>query len=147
MMMNDSRNSTSGNDLTVNGLLLILRRRRKIIARTTGVCFLLGLLVCVFMTRSYESTGEIQLQKQSTNGLVGENGITNTADAAADAMEANIAMQTQANILQSDSLALKVIENLNLENTKDFRPMWNPIGWALGLISPNGPKDRPGVSL
>ena len=34
-----------------------------------------------------------------------------------------------------------VIEKLNLEQTRDFRPHFNPIGWVLGLISPAGPKD------
>ena len=48
-------------------------------------------------------------------------------------------LQTQANILQSDTLALKVIQNLGLEHTADFEPTFNPFGWLLDLISPTGP--------
>ena len=97
------------------------------------------------MTPKYKATGEIQVAKQSSDelgldGMKGDGGV-------ADALEDNIELQTQANILQSDTLALKVIENLDLEHTKDFQPIFNPIAWALNLISPDGPKDPPNASL
>ena len=66
---------------------------------------------------------------------------------ATDALEANIDLQTQANILQSDTLALSTIEGLHLEGTKDFKPRWSPVGWILGMFSPGAPKDPPGASL
>ena len=56
-------------------------------------------------------------------------------------------METQVNILESDNLALSVIKKLNLEQNKDFKPSFNPIGWALGLISPSGLKDPAHASL
>jgi capsular exopolysaccharide synthesis family protein len=58
-----------------------------------------------------------------------------------DALDATVTIQTQANILQSDTLALQVIKDLHLERTKDFHPRFSPVGWALGLISPHGPPD------
>ena len=64
-----------------------------------------------------------------------------------DALEDNIVLQTQAEILQSDTLALKVIQNLGLENTWDFQPRFSPVGWVLGLVSPRGPQDPAHASL
>jgi capsular exopolysaccharide synthesis family protein len=70
-----------------------------------------------------------------------------TTDTASDAMDANITLETQVNILKSDSLALHVIEKLNLEQTRDFRPHFSPVGLVLGLISAKGPQDPKGASL
>jgi succinoglycan biosynthesis transport protein ExoP len=64
-----------------------------------------------------------------------------------DALEDNISLQTQANILESDTLALKVIQNLGLENNRDFQPTFNPIGWVLGLVTPRGPQDPQNATL
>ncbi len=64
-----------------------------------------------------------------------------------DPMEANLIIETQATILQSDTLALRTIEKLQLESTRDFRPHWNPIGWFFGLFSPRGIADAPGARL
>jgi capsular exopolysaccharide synthesis family protein len=69
------------------------------------------------------------------------------AGGAADALQANIIIQTQANILQSDVLALRTIDKLHMEDSKDFRRRWNPVGWLFGLISPKGVEDKPGVPL
>lgn len=66
---------------------------------------------------------------------------------ASDALSANITLDTQASILQSDNLALRVINDLNLEQTKDFHHRFNPINWVVGLISPAGPRDLPGATL
>ena len=62
-------------------------------------------------------------------------------ESQSDAVDSNITLQTQAQILQSDSLALQVVRELNLENSPDFRPRFNPIGWVLGLFAPAGIPD------
>ena len=49
-------------------------------------------------------------------------------------LTSNIKLQTQAQILQSDSLALQVVKELNLEDSPDFRSHFNPIGWVMGLV-------------
>ena len=40
-----------------------------------------------------------------------------------------------------------MIKDLNLEHDKDFQPTFNPIGWAMGLVSPSGVPDAPGADL
>ena len=69
------------------------------------------------------------------------------AEGASDALDANITIQTQANILQSDTLAIKVISDLDLESNEDFRPTFNPIEWVLSLMTPKGPADPQHAAL
>ena len=116
----------------------MLTRRRGIIYVTVLVFFLLGILALTFSTRRYRSIGEIELQKDSTSSL----GIqTDSPDTPSDALEVNMLIQTQAKILQSDSLALRVIEDLHLEQTSDYRAKWSPLDWVLGYFQAKGPAD------
>ena len=133
-------------ELTLKSLWAVLRRRRRVVYWSLAIWVVAGALVCVIMTPRYRAIGEIEVAKQSSDGL-GLQSLMPTTDTTSDAMDANITLETQANILQSDSLALGVIEKLNLEQTRDFRPHFNPVGWVLGLISPQGPKDPVGASL
>ncbi len=146
-MSNMESNKSLDNDLTIQALVAIFRRRRVLITITTTVCFTLAALFCICTSRRYSATAEIQVQKSSADGLGLESMMSSAGGDATDALDANITLQTQATILQSDTLALKVIEDLDLEHTKDFKPSFNPIGWALELVTPAGPKDPASVPL
>jgi succinoglycan biosynthesis transport protein ExoP len=122
----------------------MLARRREIIYASLSVFFLLGVLALIFSTRRYKSVGEIELQKDSTSSMVIQTG---SADAPSDALEVNMIIQTQAKILQSDSLALSVIEDLHLEQTEDYQQKWSPASWILGFFSSAGKPDPKGASL
>jgi capsular exopolysaccharide synthesis family protein len=123
---------------------MMLMRRRRILYTSLAAFFVLAIIALIFSTRRYKSVGEIELQKDSPSSL----GIqTEAADTPADALEMNMIIQTQAKILQSDSLALSVIEDLHLEQTQDFKPGWSPVGWILGLLTPAGQPDPKGASL
>lgn len=139
-------NSPHMPELTIMGMLLVLKRRRSFILLCTLFFVSMAVLLCVVMTPRYKATGEIQVAKQSSDEL-GLDGMKGDEGSATDALEDNIALQTQASILQSDTLALKVIENLGLENTSDFRPRFSLIGWALGLISPRVAADPANANL
>lgn len=133
-------------ELTLRDLLTIYRRRRKTIYGTLFSFILLGALYCAICTRRYEAKGTIQVQKSSADAMNLSN-LMSSAEGAGDALSANIDLQTQANILQSDTLALETIKALHMETTKDFRPRWNPGSWLLELFSPSGPPDAPNVAL
>jgi succinoglycan biosynthesis transport protein ExoP len=141
-----STDSSTMQELTIAGLLVVLKRRRSFIILTTVFCVSIAVLICIFMTRKYKATGEIQVAKQSSDDL-GLNGMKGDGGAGSDALADDVALQTQANILQSDTLALKVIQNLGLENTRDFQPRFSPVGWVLGFVSPRGPQDPSHASL
>jgi polysaccharide biosynthesis transport protein len=134
------------NEVTIGDLLLTLRRRKKQIAIITACFFLMGLAVCVLMTPRYEGKAVLEVQKTSAD-MLRLDSMTGSSDGPGDALNANLDLQTESEILQSDALALKVIEDLHLDQTRDFQPKWNPVSWILGLFSHPGLPDTPGASL
>lgn len=140
-------NSLPEKDPSLRDLLRIFHRRTRAIVVTTAVVFLLAVCACVFMTRRYTARSVIQLQKSSSDSLGLDSLMGAASGGASDALSVNIDLQTQADILQSDALALKVVKDLNLEQNEDFKPHFNPIGWVMGLVSPKGPGDPPHASL
>ena len=77
------------------------------------------------------------MQKESSDGLDLES-LMGAAANQSDALEADINIQTQASILQSNELALRAIRNLKLEDTEEFRPKSNPLAALLGGSSSAG---------
>ena len=108
---------------------------------------MLSVCACVFMTRRYEATSLIQLQKSSSDSLDLDDLMGAASGGGSDSLSLNVDMQTQADILESEALALKVIKDLNLEQNPDFKPHFSPVGWLMGLISPGGPADPPKASI
>jgi polysaccharide biosynthesis transport protein len=139
--------STEEKELTLQDILVIFERRRAIVLGTVLVCFILAALYCIVCTRRYEATGSIQMQKESADAMGLESMMSSVAGGAGDALGANIDLQTQANILQSDTLALKTIASLRLEDTRDFQTHWNPVGHLLSLLQPAGIPDPSAASL
>ena len=136
----------SEKQLTIKDICNILSRQKAILLGALAL-FLGGAIVyCAFATRLYKATGEVQVQKETVDALKLED-MNGTGESESDALDANITLQTQAQVLQSDSLALQVIKDLNLERNPDFRSKWNPIGWVLGLFSPSGPQDPINASI
>jgi capsular exopolysaccharide synthesis family protein len=107
----------------------------------------LAAVYCLVCTRRYEATGLVQVQKQGMDAMGLEDLMGGASGDDANPLSANIEIQTQANILQSDTLALRTIEQLNMEGTEDFREHWNPIKWVLDKVSPKGAVDLPGAKL
>ena len=140
--------SRQANELNIRDLLNIFRKRRRVVYGTVLALGILGAVYCAVSTRRYEATGTVQIQKESSGGLDMDS-LMSTAVGETDPLEATVIIQTQANILQSDTLALRTIENLHLEESQDFRPhmSWSPVGWLFGLFSPKGVPDAPGLRL
>jgi polysaccharide biosynthesis transport protein len=134
-------------DPTLRDLLRIFHRRKRSVFVTASVVFLLSVSACAFMTRRYTASSVIQLEKSSSDSLGLDSLMGAASGGASDALSVNIDLQTQANILQSEALALKVVKDLTLEQNEDFKPHFNIIGWVMGLVSPRGPADPPHASL
>jgi polysaccharide biosynthesis transport protein len=132
--------------LTVNDLVRVLRRRRNVGLIILGACFFITLLYCITATKRYSAVAVVQVQKEGSSPI----DLTDLGGPSAlggDAAGAGINLETQSQILQSDTLALNVIRDLNLENTPDFQSHWNPISAVIGLFSPSGKPDPQGTSL
>ncbi|MGA2456145.1 MAG: polysaccharide biosynthesis tyrosine autokinase [Terriglobales bacterium] len=132
-------------DMRFRDLWDILVRRRVIVFTTLVACLLAGSLICVFSTTRYKATGELQVGKETDNNLGLQTG--SNQEAPETVLEENLTLETQATMLQSDTLALKVIHDLNLESTQDFRPHFNPIGYVMGVFTPDGPPDPHNATL
>lgn len=133
-------------DLRLADIWGSLRRRRKVIVYTVAVCFVLAILLCIFMKPRYESVEIIQIGKEGTNPL-GLDSVSGQGGAPLDSVDYNTTLETEAGVLGSNALALKTIVDLDLEKNYDFRSQFNPIGWLLGLITPKGVADPKGAAL
>jgi polysaccharide biosynthesis transport protein len=132
-------------EMTIQDLWGVLSRRRGIIL---GILLLtIGAAAALFATttRLYKSAAQIQVLKESADTLSMDTMMG--PESSSDAVESNIILQTQAQILQSDSLALQVVRELNLEKSPDFRSHFSPIGWVMGLFAPAGIPDPVNVPL
>jgi polysaccharide biosynthesis transport protein len=101
---------------TLSGVLRVVRRRWKTVALVTLGIFLLGLLACLLMTPKYVSTAIIEINKEDNSANVS----TDVAAPSATADELKAEIQTDISVLQSDGLALAVIHDLNLTQTRPF---------------------------
>lgn len=135
-----SRSHNVEKELTIADLWHVLLRRRLTVVLILLLFIVAGALVCLLSTRRYEAKAELQVEKEGTSPL-GLQGGMGEEGGASDALQENVTLQTQAAILQSDSLALDVIQKLNLEDNPDFQPKFSPIGWILQFITPKGPAD------
>jgi len=134
------------NEMTIRELLTVMSRRRGIVWSTMLAVVALGVVVCLTSTRLYRATAVVQVQKEPADALSLNNMIVQSGGDQ-DAIESNLTLQTEAKVLESQSLALKVIKALNLENTPDFQPRFSPIGWIAGYLTPSGPQDSGDKSL
>jgi capsular exopolysaccharide synthesis family protein len=141
-----AKTTHTNTEITLGDLMQVYRRRRRVFYGFILGFLTLGALYCIVCTRRYSSAAVIQVQKESPDGLGLDNLMTGPSDPG-DALNAALDLQTESEVLQSDTLALKVIQDLDLEHSRDFRGSFSPIGWAMGLISPKGTKDPRNASL
>jgi polysaccharide biosynthesis transport protein len=135
----------SQKEMTIQDLWSILSRRRRIVLGVLLFAISVTAVLFATATRLYKGSAEIQVQKEAADALSMDTMMR--PESQSDAVDSNVTLQTQAQILQSDSLALQVIKQLNLDQTPDFRARFNPIGWVIGLLAPKGTQDPVGASL
>ena len=105
-------NAVPNQNLTLQDLLRVFSRRRRTASQTLLVFLLLAVLLCIFIPRKYDAHGVLELQKSSADSLGLDslmNGGVPGGGGPGDSLSANIDLQTQADILQTDALALQVI--------------------------------------
>ena len=101
-------------------IVQVLRRRGVVIAG----CTLLGLLLAtgyvLLRDRRYEATSQIEVSPANTNGL----GLDELAAKALTANDSTMRLQAAVKVLQSNSLALDVMDQLALARNKTFAESW-----------------------
>lgn len=100
-------------------LLRILKKRWKWIAASTVLCEVLTIVVVLSMKPTYDATATIQLNKTSSSLDLGLGDVlSQQLSSGGDSLLTDL--QTETAILKDDSLALSVIEELDLASQPPF---------------------------
>jgi polysaccharide biosynthesis transport protein len=102
----------------------ILRRRKWVILGCVALGLLLALAASLVMTPKYESLTVIEINKENSDALGLGTTMSVLSDPADQSLDHTIDMESHANALRSDTLALQVIEQLHLEARPEFK--WKP---------------------
>src|SRR5260370_4663117 len=94
---------------------LILKKRRWTVAATLGIIFALSVITTLNTTRLYQATSKVAIFPENPNTL----GFKNLENSSPD-YEYEATLETQAAILRSDALAMKVIEAIHLDQNPTF---------------------------
>jgi succinoglycan biosynthesis transport protein ExoP len=126
--------------LPIQNLFMVLNRKRKVFVISASLIFLAVITMFVAHARTYDSTAVFQFQKAGAGALNLDSLMGGASSGGgADSIGANIDLQTESAILQADSIELKVIQDLHLEGTKDFKPKFSVFGYLLNFVTPKDP--------
>jgi succinoglycan biosynthesis transport protein ExoP len=88
------------------------------------VCILLATVYFLSATPRYQAAGQIEVQKEPSGAFGLDSSVFgDEARGASDTLDYSMTLETQASILQSDTLALDVIRTLALEASDDYFPV------------------------
>lgn len=111
----------------IGDLLDVLRRRWKFSLASVGVCLLLGLAAWLLLTPKYTSTVTLEINRDNPTANV------SSANPGTVPDDVKTEVETDTNILQSDALALQVIEAQKLGAAKPFSKIKVPAEDGLPL--------------
>ena len=109
--------SSASEQTPVLHYLRILQKRKWLVLATLFVVFTIAVVATLRMTRLYEARSRLAIFPETPNALglrESENGGYSSDD------DADMALQTQVEILRSDALAMKVIESMHLDQIPSF---------------------------
>src|SRR5450755_3097264 len=95
----------------------IIRKRRWAVVATLAIVFALSVITTLKATRLYQATSKVAIFPETPNAL----GLKGVEDSSAD-YQYDVALETQAAILRSDVLAMKVIEAVHLDRGPNSQP-------------------------
>ncbi len=107
---------------TLIDIFAIMRRRRAWIGWTITAMLVLVSIYCILATRRFMASAQIEVQKESPGVFGLDTSVTGDMPTAEDSLDYSVTLETQANILRSDTLALNVIREMKLEPTADYFP-------------------------
>ena len=130
-LLDSAQSNEHSKVLSFTDMISFFKRRKLPIQLTAGAVILLALVWCIAGTKVYVATGNIQIQKGDSNNFGLEGSISGENSATSDPLDYNVTLQTQVSILQSETLALEVARQLDLENTRDYggRSRWALPHW------------------
>lgn len=132
--------------LSLRDIVDFIARRRRVIALTMLCTLGLGVLYYLLATKRYRAEALVEI-KQPDDSLGLGTLLPGTAPATGQVnpLEEDVTLATKVQELQSDEIDLQVIDQLHLQDTPDFKPSFNPIGWFMNLFATPSHKDAPGT--
>jgi succinoglycan biosynthesis transport protein ExoP len=105
----------------------ILRKRKWVIWTSAFVIFAAALGYTLALTPKYRTTSIIEFNKTNSDSLDLDqsSGIPGNANA----VDYSVTQRTQVNALTSDTLALQLVHDLNLESRKEFSRGFSPLNY------------------
>ncbi|MFT4112200.1 GumC family protein [Silvibacterium sp.] len=121
-----------------------MQRRKAWLYWSVGAMLALATAYCLLATPRFEATGEIEVQRESPAAFGLESSVNGeNAQADADSLDYSMTLETEAKILESPTLALKVMRDVGLETTHDYFPQhtsgWHPPAWLFFWRKPLEP--------
>jgi succinoglycan biosynthesis transport protein ExoP len=113
----------TGDAFSIGELAGVAGRRKWLIAGCVLMGLVCALAVSLLMTPKYESVSVIEINRENSDAL-GLDSTTPLASDADDPLNNQVTLQTHANAIESDTLALQVIGQLRLDARPEFA--WKP---------------------
>jgi len=109
--------SGEAGDIALPDLLRLLLRRRRVIANFVIISLVAGVMYCLLTARKFEAVAFLTMDPEGTNSLDLNNSVSGEES---NGLGFDEQLETQARILQSNSLAWTVISDLQLNNKPGF---------------------------
>ncbi len=126
-----------GMQLDLSSILSTLRKQRPLIAAAVAACLLLAISYLVTATPRYTATTRILIDARKTPLF------QNTRVIEDQTLDAGV-VDSQVEILKSESVALTAVRQLHLDSDGEFTPSGGVISSLMSLISGNGNGDGGG---
>lgn len=124
---------------SLRDILRVWRKRKYFILSFALGALALGLLVCFMMRPQYTSTATLLVDKDASSGLdLGS--LAGMASALGGSDDVKTEIQTNAAVLQSDTILLQVVSELNLQSVAPYK--YKP-GWFGGKARINAEQGLP----
>jgi polysaccharide biosynthesis transport protein len=124
----------------LQGLLRIVKRRLKWIVGVILLCLIAALIITALTTPIYQATSTVELNKSNGTAEIGVAGIL-SQQLENDESGLQIDLQTETAIIQGDSLALAVIQQLGLDKRDAAKSNGEPDS-ERGLSLDDSPRRR-----
>jgi succinoglycan biosynthesis transport protein ExoP len=131
----------AGKEATLSDLYRLILKRRGIFTWVTATVVIISVILAFTTKHQYTSVSTIQIQKSSSDGLNLDKLMGAASGGGGDSLSSNVDMETQAKILQSESLGLQVISDLDMEHNPEFAHKSSVLGAVTSVFqSSNSPE-------
>lgn len=125
--------ATASRELFLPELCRVLGLRWRVIAACVAACLLLSAAYVLIKASRYEATARIEVSPAGTNSM----GLDEAASRILSPSDPTIQLQSAVTVLESNTVALAVMQQTKLAERKDFAGQWTqPPGTDVATLTP-----------